>query len=287
MVTATNGDSLHTGGESRTGKLSFYNSAVSIGGHSMLKEKQSFDHSIVEHAAHRPYPMPDRPWIMRQSCQDLLFAHWPITATVMRSLVPRELPLDTFEGQAWLGIVPFYMSNVTMRGVPPLPWISEFPELNVRTYVTLDDKPGVYFFSLDAANPVAVGVARLLAGLPYYTADMNVDTDENVIRYSSRRRTAAAPAELVGSYHASGHPVYPSRGSLEYWLTERYCVYTVNDGDVYRLDIHHLPWPLQPAEATFTVNTMTRPIALELPDARPFTHFARRQDMVAWAPVKR
>jgi uncharacterized protein YqjF (DUF2071 family) len=224
---------------------------------------------------------------MQQSWHHLLFAHWPIGSGRMRTLVPHELPLDTFEGTAWIGIVPFRMSNVTLRGIPPMPWISEFPELNVRTYVVLDDKPGVYFFSLDATNPVAVGIARVAAGLPYFTADMHVDADEDGVRYRSRRSAGDLTVEFSASYHPSGHPVAPAPGSLEYFLTERYCLYTVNDGDVSRLDIHHPPWPLQPAEVEIHTNTMTAPLALELPSMRPIAHFARRQDMVAWPPVKR
>lgn len=248
--------------------------------------KQDFDHSIVEAVAHRPYPMPSGPWIMQQSWLDLLFAHWPLAASRLRALVPSQLPLDTFGGTAWIGVVPFRMSNVTIRGVPPIPWLSEFPELNVRTYVTLDDKPGVYFFSLDATNPVAVGVARVVVGLPYYTADMQIGQVEQSIHYRSRR-PSKPPAELVATYHPSGHPVPPASGSLEHFLTERYCLYTVSDQTVHRLDIHHRPWPLQPAEVRIAVNTMTAPLGLELPDMRPFAHFVRRQDMIAWAPVKR
>lgn len=248
--------------------------------------KQDFDQSILEEVVHRPYPMPRGPWIMQQSWHDLLFAHWPIAIARMRALVPSELPLDTFNGSAWIGIVPFQMTNVTVRGVPPIPWVSDFPELNVRTYVTLDDKPGVYFFSLDAANALAVGVARLAVGLPYYTADMHVKVDGQTVHYRSRR-TANPPAEFVATYHAAGHPVTPAAGTLEYFLTERYCLYTVNNGAASRLDIHHRRWPLQPAEVTIDVNTMTTPIRLGLPDMTPFVHFVRRQDMVAWAPVKR
>jgi uncharacterized protein len=249
--------------------------------------KQDFDQSIVEDVAHRPYPLPSGPWVMRQSWHDLLFAHWPIPIEAMRALVPDALPLDTFGNTAWIAIVPFRMSGVTIRGVPPIPWISAFPELNVRTYVTLDDKPGVYFFSLDATNPLAVGFARIVVGLPYFTADMDIQADAHGIRYRSRRSSARIPAELAARYHPTGQPSAPARGSLEYWLTERYCLYTVHDGRVSRLDIHHRPWPLQPADVTLEVNTMTRPLGLPLPDTGPFAHFVRRQDMVAWAPAKR
>jgi uncharacterized protein YqjF (DUF2071 family) len=178
------------------------------------------------------------------------------------------------------------MTNVSPRAIPPLPWVSAFPELNVRTYVTLDGKPGVYFFSLDAANAVAVGVARLLAHLPYYTASMDVVEREDWIDYRSRRTASGAhPAEWIGRYRPVGAPRAPSPGTLEHFLTERYCLYTVRgDGRADRLDIHHPPWPLQQAEAEIRVNTMAEAAGIGLPAAAPLLHYAERQDMVAWMP---
>jgi len=125
-----------------------------------------FDDSFLTDTAHRPWPLPERPWIMTQTWHDLLFAHWPVDKERLRAKLPPGIALDLFDGQAWLGVVPFRMSNVAPRGLPALPWVSAFPELNVRTYVTRDGKPGVYFFSLDAANPLAVQTARTLFHLP-------------------------------------------------------------------------------------------------------------------------
>jgi uncharacterized protein YqjF (DUF2071 family) len=191
-----------------------------------------------------------------------------------------------YGGQAWLAVVPFHMTNVAPRGVPAVPWVSAFPELNVRTYVTLNGKPGVYFFSLDAANPLAVGVARLLH-LPYFTAVMRVESVGGTINYQSSRKAAAheATAEFRATYQAEGAPFRPVPGTLEYFLTERYCLYTTDpQGRARRLNIHHPPWPLQAATATFVRNTMTAPIGIDLPDVEPLLHFAKRQDMVAWLP---
>ena len=112
----------------------------------------AFDYGILNQTAHRPWPMPTSPWVMTQTWHDLLFAHWPVDGVRLRALVPAEFPLDLYDGQAWLGIVPFRMANVGPRGVPSLPGVSAFPELNVRTYVRVADRPGVYFFSLDAAS---------------------------------------------------------------------------------------------------------------------------------------
>jgi uncharacterized protein YqjF (DUF2071 family) len=245
-----------------------------------------FNRRILEDVDHRPWPLPVGPWIMRQTWHDLLFAHWPVDARAIASLIPPEFPLDTFESRAWLGVVPFRMSNVAPRGVPALPWLSEFPELNVRTYVRVGDKPGVFFFSLDASNSLAVAAAFLSLRLPYYTATMHVEPDADGIRYRSRRASSRRPAELTVRYAPAGETSAPTPGSFEYFLTERYCLYARHHlGRPYRLEIHHPPWPLQPATAELSCNTMTRAAGIHLPAVDPVLHFAKRQDMVAWGPT--
>lgn len=244
-----------------------------------------FPAQILDERAHRPWPMPEGPWIMTQSWHDLLFAHWPVAVDSLRSLIPPGLELDLFDHRAWLGIVPFHMTNVAPRGVPALPWVSAFPELNVRTYVRAEKKPGVYFFSLDAGNPLAVTVARTLFHLPYYTATIEVGHEDGWVRYHSRRTTSDGPhAELRARYRPIG-PVHEAPpGSLEYFLTERYCLYTVDATfHLQRLEIHHPPWPLQQAEAAFEVNTMADAAGIRLPSMAPELHLAKRQDMVAWS----
>jgi uncharacterized protein YqjF (DUF2071 family) len=236
---------------------------------------------ILEEVGHRPWPMPSRPWLMTQSWHDLLFAHWTVDTARLRAQVPESFELDLFEGQAWIGIVPFYMTNVSIRGVPSLPFVSEFPELNVRTYVCVGGKPGVYFFSLDAASALAVKAARVLLNLPYFTASMDVDRAGSRVRYVSSRPDSTAA--LIAEYEPSGPPSPPAGGSLEYFLTERYCLYHIDRrGRPYRLDIHHPPWRLQPATATFTRNTMADAASLRLSDREPLLHFSKRQDMAAW-----
>ena len=222
---------------------------------------------------------------MTQSWLDLLFAHWPVPPALLRPLLPEGLALQTWEGQAWIGVVPFRMENVTPRLVPPLPWISAFPELNVRTYVTAGGKQGVWFFSLDATNPVAVRVARKGFHLPYYDARMDLQKKQDSwIRYLSHRlHKDAHPADLRALYRPAGR-VYASKpGTLEHWLTERYCLYAAdNKGKLWRGEIHHCPWPLQKAEAIFELNTMTSPVGLRLPESAPLLHFARRIDVLVW-----
>jgi uncharacterized protein YqjF (DUF2071 family) len=244
----------------------------------------------AEHADHRPWPMPDRPWAMVQTWNDLLFAHWPIPIRLLRPLVPPTLNIDVFDGDTWLGIVPFGMSNVRLRGLPALPWVSSFPELNVRCYVSVDDKPGVYFFSLDAGNLLAVAIARRWYHLPYFRARMEIRAANGSTHYTSTRTHRGAPpgrCRVVYRPTDVAHHTIP--GTLEHWLTARYCLYTYrSDGTLERGEIHHGPWPLQTAEAEFQVNTLTEPLGLDLPDVPPVLHFARRLDIYAWTlePVR-
>ena len=245
-----------------------------------------FDKTILECVAHRPWKMPGRPWLMTQTWHDLLFAHWPVSADDMRRLVPRAFELDLFTGDAWLGLVPFRMTNVAPRGVPAVPWISEFPELNVRTYVRIGDRPGVYFFSLDAGRWLAVKTARLLLNLPYFSAAMTVRPHQSGVAYESRRDDSRRMANLRIDYWPIGPPFKAPRESLEYFLTERYCLYNIDhQGRPYRLEIHHPPWKLQLADAVITANTMADAAGISLPPVSPVLHFAKRQDMVAWSPT--
>ncbi len=225
---------------------------------------------------------------MTQTWHELLFAHWPIEPGKLRPLVPSILPLDTYEGQCWVGIVPFHMTYVRPRWVPPIPELSSFVELNVRTYVTLHEIPGVYFFSLDASNPIAVAIARSIFHLPYFNAVMSSERVEDTIHYSSRRSHRVAPsAEFKATYCPTAPITYAQPGSLESWLTERYCLYAVvRDDSVFRGDIHHVPWPLQSAELEATENTMAISHNINLPDIPPLLHYAERLEVLIW-PLRR
>jgi uncharacterized protein YqjF (DUF2071 family) len=230
--------------------------------------------------------MPDLPWIMTQTWHDLLFAHWPVDPRKLREKVPSAFELDLFDGVGWVGIVPFHMTNVAPRGVPSLPWISEFPELNVRTYVRVHHRPGIYFFSLDAGSTLAVQAARTLLNLPYFSASMTVRRQAGGLEYESRRQDNPSVARLSATYRPVGTPFQAVYGSLEYFLTERYCLYNLDHrGAAYRLEIHHPPWPLQAADAEFASNTMADAAGLPLPAVKPLLHFSKRQDMVAWPPT--
>jgi uncharacterized protein len=234
-------------------------------------------------SAHRPWPLPRRPWLMGQTWYDLLFAHWAVPAEALRRLVPEPLELDLRDGRAWLGITPFVVGGVRLRGCPPLPWVSRFPELNVRTYVRYGERPGIYFFSLDAARRPAVAAARRTYRLPYFHAEMSARREGQVMRYESRRIDSAGfRAELGARYWPSGPDLPIEDGSLERWLAERYCLYVIDDrGRPLRGEIHHSPWPLRPARATIQRNTMALPLGLRLSD--PLLHYSARQDTVLWA----
>jgi len=228
--------------------------------------------------------MPVRRWSMAMRWHDLLFLHWPLDAAVLRPLIPPALQLDTYDGKAWIGVVPFRMTGVRPRFVPSLPGLSAFPEINVRTYVSAGGKPGVWFFSLDAANRPAVWTARRAFHLPYYFARISVEeTAAGIAYHSIRTHSGGGAAEFAAAYGPTGQPYAAARDSIDHWLTERYCLYAADPrGWLFRGDIHHERWPLQPAIADIQVNTMTAPLGIELPALPPLVHFARRLDVVAW-----
>ncbi len=240
----------------------------------------------LKEIAHRPWAMPSGSWVMAQIWHDLLFAHWPVPEESLRSLIPAQLAIDTSGGQAWLGVVPFRMSGVRLRGMPSLPWLSAFPELNVRTYVVAGGKPGVWFFSLDAANALAVAIARAWFHLPYFRALMSCENKNGWIEYSSERtHRGVASGALHGRYRPIGKEFCAQPGTLEHFLTERYCLYTADgNGRIIRGEIHHAPWPLQLADAEFTKNSMPEAAGFSLSLTPPLLHFSKRQDVVVWQP---
>ena len=215
---------------------------------------------------------------------DLLFAHWPVDPDMLKPWIPRPLELETCQGSAWLGIVPFVMTKVGLRGLPPVPFVSTFAELNVRTYVRAGGRPGVWFFSLDAASPLAVALARATYHLPYFRARMRVDRDEDTVRYrSTRTHRGARPAALEVTYRPAGEPFTAAAGSIEEFLTSRYCLYAVDKrGACHRGEIHHLPWQLQRAEAKFGTNTCATAHGLEIGTTPCLLHFSRTLDVAAW-----
>jgi uncharacterized protein YqjF (DUF2071 family) len=235
----------------------------------------------IEELGHRPWPPPEGTWLQGQTWCDLLFAHWRVPAEQLRRVVPPTLPLHLYDdGSAWLGITPFVVKGLRVRGTPPLPWLSRFPELNVRTYVDVGGKPGIYFFSLDAARRAAVIAARRSYRLPYFQARMRANKVGARVDYESERiDSSGLPARFRGSYAPSGpHTDDP----LARWLAERYCAYTLDERDrPLRIEIHHPPWPLQPADGELDAQAMTDQIGIQL-DGEPLLHFSARQDTLIW-----
>jgi len=217
---------------------------------------------------------------MKQVWRDLLFAHWPLEASALRPLVPAELPLDTFDGHAWLTIAPFRM-DIQPRWLPRRSYLSLVPELNCRTYVTFGGKPGVYFFSLDITSRFAVWGARAFYHLPYFQAAMSVEKSGDSILYSSQRGRAVWRSTYAPT--ASVQPAVPR--SIEHFLTERYCLYTVHRGRVYRGQVHHEPWPLQPAQARIDENTIAEAAGIPLQGPPALLSYARRIEVLIWWPT--
>jgi uncharacterized protein YqjF (DUF2071 family) len=245
-------------------------------------------HPALKKIDHRPWPVPQGSWALRQSWLDLLFAHWPIPAASLQPFVPAGVEIQEFEGTSWVGVVPFRMEEITFRPVPPLPWVSAFAELNLRLYVTVNGKPGVWFISLDASNPLAVWAAQQMFHLPYFYAEMDASEERGRIFYKSSRLSPkpVTPAERVafrGSYSPKG-PLFTAKpGTLEHFLTERYCLYTqLPDGRIARGNIHHQPWPLQLADAEIKENTIGDAQGIKLVGPPPLLHFSKRIDVVVW-----
>lgn len=232
----------------------------------------------------RTWALPSSTWVMRMTWSDLLFAHWKVDPDLLATKLPQGLELDTRDGQAWIGVVPFLMSNVAPKCCPAIPKLSRFLELNVRTYVTIDGKPGVWFFSLDAASRIAVRAARATFNLPYMDAKMSLDKDDSCwIAYKSERsHRGEASAVFDASYRAQGETFYAQPGTLEHWLTARYCLYSSDRrGRLYRGEIDHAPWRLMSAKCELRQNTMCDTLGVNL-YGPPHLLYAQSIDVHAW-----
>jgi hypothetical protein len=221
---------------------------------------------------------------MRMTWSQLAFLHWRVNPSSLARFIPAGLQLQTFDGSAWLGVVPFLMSDVRARGLPRVPGTHRFLELNVRTYVTDGSRPGVWFFSLDAENWAAVRGARSFFFLPYMDARMRLELHDEEVRYVSRRTHRREPnANFQARYAPTSDPFTTTPGTLEHWLTERYCLYSADRaGRVYRGEIRHAPWSLQSARADLLENSMAAPLGLKLSEPPDLVHFAARLEVVAW-----
>lgn len=229
---------------------------------------------------------PKSPVVMHQKWRSLSFLHFPCDPAEVQATLPPGLTVDTFpdrEGRsrAWVGLVPFRMKGVRPRFVPPLPGLSAFPETNVRTYVHHEGRePGVWFYSLDAANAVACAVARYSFGLPYFHAAMRVEEGER-IRYLSTRRDSRAEHEIEVVPGEALDAAVP--GTLEYFLVERYLLYSRLRNRLVTGRVHHRPYPLRTLETPSIRETVVEAAGLH---PRPYIHrlFSPGVDVEVFAP---
>ena len=245
-------------------------------------------HPSLDHTSHRPWPLPQERWLWRQSWGDLAFIHYRVDANALRALLPSSLKLQEFDGSAWVAIVPFRMRDVMRGTLPSPPPLSSFPEVNLRTYVECNGRPGVWFLSLDAdCWPIVLG-GRLLYGIPYFKARMAHGFEEGWVQFESVRfRTRTC---FRASYRPIGPTFYPKAGTFEHWVAERYCLYSNHGGELLGIEVHHRPWPLQPAEAQIHECGLWEAAGLETPQGEMRCHYSAGVEVVSYAayrPVER
>lgn len=225
--------------------------------------------------------------LLHQNWGKLLFMHWAIDAELLRPLIPSQLSIDTFDGKAWIGVVPFTMWGIRASFLPPVPGTSAFHELNVRTYVHRNGVPGVWFFSLDAVNSLAVWGARTFYHLPYFNAEMSLEQEGKTINYSSKRiDKRGAPAEFQAMWNVGEALDRSTPDSIEFFLTERYCLYSFHRNQLYRSRIFHQPWPLCRATLNARQCTMIESLGIAQPPKNPLLYYAESIAVDIW-PLKR
>ena len=239
-----------------------------------------------------PTLTPDQSVVMYQNWHHLLFLHWEVPPAELQSLLPPGLDLDTHEGKAYVGLIPFTMTGVRPVLLPPLPGVSSFHEVNVRTYVHRNGAdPGIWFFSLDASSALAVEAARAAYHLPYFDAQIEFDEGEGPLpelAFTSHRTDSrgATPAHAHIRYAPVEGPFGPSPvGTLEYFLVERYILYTADEQrDLYRARVHHQPYPLQRAEVRELDETLVWAAGIRRSGDAPLRHYAREVNVRIYGP---
>lgn len=235
---------------------------------------------------HRPWPLPKKPHRWRQQWLDLLFAHWHIPSSLIQPIIPKPLVLEQEDGMAWIAVVPFKMADVAPRFLPAIPGLSAFPEINLRAYVHYQGKPGVWFFSLDASQPIAVWAAKRMFHLPYFQSKIQMTMQQDAVRYDSLRQNTTN-ARFSGVYRGKGKVFLSEKGSIEHLLTERYCMYAQNkSGQLFRTEVHHEPWPLQHAELQIQHLELTQWLGFELTSPPDLLHFSKGVRVIAWQPER-
>lgn len=236
---------------------------------------------IYKEVEHRLLPLPRNNWIMRQAWRNTLFLHWPVQPEQLRPYIPSVLEIDTYDGSAWLGIVAFEMEGIYFRGLSFFSVVAPFSEVNVRTYVKHEGRPGVFFISLDVNDWASLLIAKRWYRLPYHSADIAIRRKGNAIFYDSVRRNL--PVRFDGICTPKENEFFPSNDTLDHFLTEKYCFYTTqNNKDIFHGDIHHQPWPLQRADVQIQRNTLFSPLNLDFSEEDPVVHFSKGVDSLMW-----
>jgi uncharacterized protein len=221
--------------------------------------------------------------VMHQQWKNLLFLHWPLEVGVLRPFLPSQLEIDTFEGHAWIGITPFTLSDVHLTSLPPLPGLSSFHELNVRTYVHYNGIPGIWFFSLDASKVIPAIAARIFFMLPYFKAQIEFSQAEGQFNFDLAR--FGSGAHFRASWRTGVRLRDPDLESLAFFLVERYCYFAIQEQQVYTTRIYHHPWILEEAIVLSHQSTMIGALGLTEPTSAPLAHFSREQTVDTWAPA--
>lgn len=244
---------------------------------------------ILTEVSHRPWPLPKTRWAMTQRCNDLLFAHWPVPSSAIAGHLPEGLVVDTFDGSAWISVVPFSVDTLRLREFPPIPGMRSFLEVHLRTYVRErhTNARGIFYFSLDATKAGLVVMERMLHELPYYWARIRHERrDEREFGFQSERLLTRRPVRFKARYRGLGPTrrlAYRPQGTLEHFLTERYCQFTANrQGRLLRGELHHAPWPLEEAEAEIEINDLPAVHGINLPDTKPLLHYSRELVVYVW-----
>ena len=241
---------------------------------------------ILTKQEHRPYPLPDLPWVSTQRWEDVLFLHWPVSPDVLTPHIPQNLQLDLYEGTAWIGIVFFQVKGMRLRSMPALPWLSSYLQLNVRTYVTCNGLPGVYFFSLNVDSKFACLMAKTVYSLPFRRANMKMDKQGDYINMVSVRKKGQFPEELSCSYTPVSSVFQAQINTFDHWLLERYCLWNIKNNHLYRTDIHHTKWNFQKVEVMIRSNSMVGFEHRICFQDHPVVHYAAMKQALFWLPVK-
>ena len=223
-------------------------------------------------------------WTMTQVWENVLFAHWSLPMEVVRKHIPAELEVDTFNGEAWVGVILFKMNGFKLR-FTPFRYPFSFPEINLRTYVKVNERPAIFFMTLDAADPLVVSVAKRWYRLPYFHAKMSFSKQEDMISFHSERKSVGDSVVIGGEFYPVSEQFVPKDGSIDHWLTERYVYFNKDPNNhIYWGEVYHEPWQLRKVSGKFSDNTLLHPYQIELPGEPHLLHYSRGVEAQMGAP---